>query len=65
MYILVVYKDLSQPLQTSNEKHGLVHCTVFVVGQRGALAQFPPGGFGETRYVDANTRQVVLSVGLF
>ena len=28
VYFLVVYKDISQPLQTSNENHGLDHCTV-------------------------------------
>ena len=44
---------------------GLITALFFVVGLTGALAQFPPGGFGETRYVDANTKQVVLSVGVF
>ena len=44
---------------------GLITALLFVVGLTGALAQFPLGGFGETRYVDANTRQVVLSVGFF
>nr|XP_022295026.1 cystatin-A-like [Crassostrea virginica] len=41
---------------------GLTTALFFVVGLTVALAQFPPGGFGETRYVDANTKQVVLSV---
>ena len=43
---------------------GLITALFFVVGLTVALAQFPPGGFGETRYVDANTKQVVLSVGV-